>query len=326
MSPSYDFETMTLQEFAALQQHIQQVIKKRFEQRIALVFTDVVGSTAYFEHYGDAAGRALIERHHALLAEALAPVQGRVVDTAGDGAFVVVSDVPKAAQALIAFQQAIAQDNASMPKHEALKVRTGLHWGAALVDRDVVSGDAVNFAARIANTAEAAEIRLSTEAFGQLPPQLRLRCRTLPELKLKGYPHPVRPISLDWRDPTKIPTRIFIAETGQRLPLPLKDTISMGRLATHDGRAANDIVLHHPDPTASSRISRWHLQLERSGDALRMRQLSRGLTEIDGLRVIRNGVVDVRPGTEVRVAGVLTIRFEGASTASAENRYTRFED
>jgi len=325
MSSTYDFESMTLQEFAALQQQIQQTIKRRFERHTALVFTDVVGSTAYFEHYGDAAGRALIERHHALLDAALAPVGGRVVDTAGDGAFVVVADVPRAAEALVAFQASIARDNASMPQHEALKVRTGLHWGPALVDREVVSGDAVNFAARVANSAEAAEIRLSPEAFGQLPPNLRLRCRTLPELRLKGYPHPVRPISLDWRDPTKTPSRLFIVETGQRVPLPLKNTISMGRLAVHDGQPANDVVLHHPDPTASSRISRWHLQLERVGDGMRVRQLSRGLTEVNGQRLERNAVAEVRPGAVVRVAGVLSLRLEAAATTSAATQYTRYE-
>ena len=175
MSATYDFERMSLQEFAALKQEIERTIKRRFERRIALVFTDVVGSTAFFEHYGDAAGRALIERHHRLLDAALAPVGGRVVDTAGDGAFVVVDDVPRAAAALIAFQSGIARDNASMPQHEALRVRTGLHWGPALVDREVVSGDAVNFAARIANTAAG----LAVGQFGNATVTLGLLVRDL---------------------------------------------------------------------------------------------------------------------------------------------------
>jgi len=322
MSATYDFERMSLQEFAALKQEIERTIKRRFERRIALVFTDVVGSTAFFEHYGDAAGRALIERHHRLLDAALAPVGGRVVDTAGDGAFVVVDDVPRAAAALIAFQSGIARDNASMPQHEALRVRTGLHWGPALVDREVVSGDAVNFAARIANTAGPAEVRLTPEAFGELPPELRIRCRSLPEVKLKGLLLPVRPIVLDWRDPDKVPSRLFVVETGQRIGLPNKDTISVGRLATHDGRAANDVVLHHPDPTSSSRISRWHFQLERVADGMQVRQLSRGRTEVDGRPLQRGEVATVTPGSELVVAGVLHLRLEVSKAAvAAETRY-----
>ena len=156
----------------------------------------------------------------------------------------------------------------------------------------------------------------------ELPPELRIRCRSLPEVRLKGYPLPVRPIVLDWRDPDKVPSRLFVVETGQRIGLPNKDTISVGRLATHDGRAANDVVLHHPDPTSSSRISRWHFQLERVADGMQVRQLSRGRTEVDGRPLQRGEVATVTPGSELVVAGVLHLRLEVSKAAvAAETRY-----
>jgi len=61
------------------------------------------------------------------------------------------------------------------------------------------------------------------------------------------------------------------------------------------------------------------------GDGMRVRQLSRGLTEVNGQRLERNAVAEVRPGAVVRVAGVLNLRLEAAATTSAATQYTRYE-
>ena len=43
-----DLETMSLTEMIRLRELISEVLLRRFERNLALAFTDVVGSTAYF--------------------------------------------------------------------------------------------------------------------------------------------------------------------------------------------------------------------------------------------------------------------------------------
>jgi class 3 adenylate cyclase len=67
-----------------------------------LLFSDIVGSTPYFARYGDAAGRQLQQLHVDLLESSLREPQGRIVDTAGDGAFCVFARADAAVAGVIA--------------------------------------------------------------------------------------------------------------------------------------------------------------------------------------------------------------------------------
>src|SRR5206468_1996698 len=52
-----------------------------------MLFTDIVGSTAYAAELGDRAWRELLERHHAFVRRELTRYRGEEKDTAGDGFF-----------------------------------------------------------------------------------------------------------------------------------------------------------------------------------------------------------------------------------------------
>ena len=97
MTPGFDLASLGLTEIIQLQDRLSQELKQRFERSLALVFTDVVGSTEYFARFGDEAGRGLHQRHLDLLRDVLPRHDGRVVDTAGDGAFTVFTRVQAAA-------------------------------------------------------------------------------------------------------------------------------------------------------------------------------------------------------------------------------------
>ena len=53
---------------------------------LAVVFTDLEGSTALKSERGDMAAAELIERHHTLVRELLTQEGGREIDNAGDAA------------------------------------------------------------------------------------------------------------------------------------------------------------------------------------------------------------------------------------------------
>jgi class 3 adenylate cyclase len=315
--PTIDWDSLSFDEFVQLRDELSRQMRRRFEREIALVFTDVVDSTVYFERHGDVAGHALLHRHESLLRQVLEPRGGRIVDTAGDGAFCVLDSAQAAAIALVEFQEALAKDNAGVPPQHRFAVRCGLHWGAALVSETAVRGDAVNFCARVAGSATGGEIRLSRDAFNALPTLLRARCQQLPPIALKGIAEPATLMVLDWRDPARFPTTAVINETGAEIPLPCQNRITFGRLAEHEGRRANDVVLSLPDPAQCQRISRWHFELELSPDGFLVRPLSPASTMVDGQPVPQGETALIRPGSVVQLSGVLTISFAVAQQGSS---------
>ena len=189
-----DPDTIGLTELIKLQNLLTEVAKRRFERQVALVFSDILGATAYFARFGDQAGRALLQQHIEVITEQLEAHQGRIVDTAGDGAFVVFPTVTQAARAMVGAQEKISEVNSQRPRDHQLEVRQGIHWGPALTDGVLVTGDSVNLCARINSTGKTTEIRLSRSAFLELEKDLRLRCEGLPPAKLKGIAEPVEEV------------------------------------------------------------------------------------------------------------------------------------
>jgi class 3 adenylate cyclase len=307
-----DFENLTLTELVRLQSELSQSLTRRFERRLALTFSDIVGSTAYFARFGDEAGRQLQQRHLDLLHKVLPKHQGRLVDTAGDGAFCCFPTAAQAAEAMVELQTGISFDNASRARHQQLIVQIGIHHGRVLTDGNAVVGDGVNFCARVAASGGCAEIRVSRDTFFELPPILRLSCRKLAPLELKGIAGAIELLVLDWRDRALFPTSAKVAETGETIHLPDQDILTCGRLKESAGIPANDIVLSLSDPQLTMHISRWHFELRRQPDGLFLRQVSDGMTEVNGVRVPKGEQVPVRSGFTVAVARVMTLEFIAA--------------
>jgi class 3 adenylate cyclase len=307
----WDFSTLSMTEIIRLQKVLQQELTRRFERQLALAFSDIADSTAYFARFGDAAGRELQQLHLDLLGECLRD-RGRVVDTAGDGAFLVFSTAGAAIDMLIDFQKAISRENTGRSREQQLEVRIGAHWGAALTDGTAVSGDAVNLCSRVAASCAPGEIRITREMLQELPPRHRLNCHALGSVELKGIGRRAELLRLDWRDRSIFPARVRVVETGEDFDLPERDLVSFGRLREHEGSFANDIVLSHPDPFRAQQVSRWHFELRRFPGGFRLRPLSEAATEVDGLTVVKGSEVAIRVGSQVRVGNVLTVAFLAA--------------
>ena len=297
-------------EIIRLQDTLSNALVRRFEKKLALAFSDVAGSTAYFSKFGDEAGRKLQQRHLDLVQRVLPSGGGRVVDTAGDGAFLCFPTMNGAAKAMVELLRLVAIDNDNRSSEHRLAVRVGLHFGAALTDGTSVSGDSVNFCSRVSGSAGLAEIRLSVAAYQELSDvPLRLRCFKLKAVSLKGVPEPVDLLVLNWLDPA-----VFLASVridGAEFKLPEQAIIRFGRLREQDGEAANDVFLEAKDPEMSNRISRWHFELHRKPTGYILRSVSSSSTEVDGTMVPKGVEVVIRPGSRVRVGGVVTIEFLG---------------
>jgi class 3 adenylate cyclase len=319
MTPAFDASSMTMTQIIRLQTALSQELARRFERLAALAFTDIVESSAYFTHFGDEAGQRLQQLHFDLLEQSMATRTGerlgRVVDTAGDGAFACFASAGAAAQAMMALQNRITHENVNRPRPHQLSVRVGLHWGHVLTNGVQVTGDAVNLCARLVATARASEIRLSRELFQELGVDLRHLCRPLGQVNLKGIARSVELMALLWRDPARFPSQVVIRESGEHIVLPMQDTMCFGRGETLDLTTANDVALSLPDALAARQVSRRHFELRARPDGYVVKALTSQPTEVDGATIQRDQELPLRPGSCVRLADVMTLDFVSPSLA-----------
>lgn len=320
-----NWDKLSLKDFLQLQKEVAKQLRQRFEKQLALVFTDVVGSTGYIEQQGDIAGRLLMEQHHTVVNDVLTANDGRLIDTAGDGSFCVFNSVAQAAWALISLQENLLNRHANHPAEDVPRIRCSLHWGNALADESSVSGVAVNTCARLCSIAGGSEICLSESAFQQLPRDLRIRCETRSVERFKGVSEPVGVYLLHAQDPRMVPTAFCIEELQDTQELPPHAQFTMGRQVDVDQNPANDVVLSHPDSRMSRRISRRHLSFKRTTDGLVLEPISDSSTIVDGREIRQGDQVLIKPGSSVQVGEVITLRFLSFKPNTALDSTTGFE-
>jgi class 3 adenylate cyclase len=119
-----------------------------------VMFTDLVGSTERAARLGDRAWRDLLRQHHALVRRELGRFRGEERDTAGDGFFITFDGPARAIRA----GQAIITGLSELD----LEARIGIHVGECELHEGKLSGIAVNVGARVAATANAGEVLVSS--------------------------------------------------------------------------------------------------------------------------------------------------------------------
>lgn len=312
-------DTMQLRELLNARNELSRIINRKFKHTLALCFCDIVGSTQYMARFGDEAGQAIMQRLMVLVAKALPVGQGSLVETTGDGAFLTWTSVENAVKSLLALRKEIDQDNFDIPGEQRLAVRIGLHWGNALADGDLVTGENVNLTARVTALADDGQIVMTRAAYNELSPNGRPPARALPPQILKGIPVPIETVVLDWRDPHAFPRRMRVLETGDEFELPDRDNLSFGRTAASETEKENDVVLTHPDATVRQKVSRRQFQLVRHPDGWRLRLLSDRPVEVNGNAIQKGMEAEVRSGSVVRIAGVLSLMFLSLTTADLKS-------
>lgn len=126
------------------------------EATLAVVFTDVVGSTALGSDLGDERMNEVRRAHFTQTRSLLDEYNGREVKTLGDGFLSAFHTAPEAIDFALGIHL--------QPGHEKVAVRAGLHVGPVRVERGDTFGSTVNFAARVAFMAAGAEIWASDRA------------------------------------------------------------------------------------------------------------------------------------------------------------------
>jgi len=166
---------------------------------VAILFTDLVGSTEVLDRLGDDAAEDLRRTHFALLRQAVADADGTEVKSLGDGLMVTFASPVQAVACAVAMQQAIAEHNRT-ESDRPLEVRVGLHAGDPVRHEDDLHGTAVVVAKRLCDQAEGGQILASNLVAGLVGTRGGFRFRSVGRRKLKGLAEPMPTVTVEWRE------------------------------------------------------------------------------------------------------------------------------
>lgn len=227
----------------------------------AVLFADIVDSTRIYEALGDNQALTVVNMLFGALTRKVVAASGTVVKTLGDGMVCQFAAADAALRAACAMQSAAQQVAPRVPGRLAIKV--GLNFGAVVLKGADVFGDTVNVCARLVGMANPGQVLTTQQTVGELSRALRLRCRPLYPVKMKGRAQPVSVYDVMWRaDPDLTETGVHAEPPARAGKWVLKLTYGGESFdAQPDGETrigrekSNDVVI------ASARASRVHARI-----------------------------------------------------------------
>jgi predicted ATPase/class 3 adenylate cyclase len=244
------------------------MLPEQASRTLTFLFTDVEGSTQLWEQYGQRMKDAL-ERHDAILREAVESSNGQVVKTTGDGLMAVFASAVDGASACLKAQHGLAHE----PWGETgrLRVRMALHAGEAALRNGDYFGPTLNRAARIMSAGHGGQVLLSAAAAALVMDQLpnESSVRDLGEHHLKDLGRPERVFQLVHPGlPMSFPP--LVALSGRRTELPEQPSVFVGRDAElrEIGERLEDESVRLLTLTGPGGIGKTRLALRVAADAI----------------------------------------------------------
>ena len=165
--------------------------------RVAIVFTDLQGSTKLYDALGDATAFHLVRDHFAFLSERVERHNGLIVKTVGDAVMAAFHDPADAVRAVLSIQDEVADFNRGRGDGGVI-LKLGLHLGSciAVTAGGVLDyfGSAVNTASRLEHQCRGGEVIVSDAVLADSEAREALKGRMVTEdsATLRGLIEPVR--------------------------------------------------------------------------------------------------------------------------------------
>ena len=224
---------------------------------VTFLFSDIEGSTRLLQQLGERY-REVLERHGAIVREALHANGGLPLGTEGDSFFAVFTSAPAAIAAAVTVQRNLAAE--AWPDDVRVRVRIGVHTGEGRIGGDSYVGMDVHRAARIAAAGHGGQVLLSRAtralAEGSLPSGTELLDLGAHRLKDLDKPEELAQLSIAGLDQHFPPLRSLEPPTA----LPSELTTFVGRDREIDEIAAlletaRLVTLSGPGGTGKTRIA-----------------------------------------------------------------------
>jgi class 3 adenylate cyclase/tetratricopeptide (TPR) repeat protein len=183
---------------------LDEELHKKMTREIAVLFTDIRGSTTFFKIHGDIAGRLMMQRHYDMLFPLIEHHEGTIIKTVGDSIMATFNVPPQAVTAAIAMQRRLAEYNVHQSNEDPIRIRIGINYGKGIIEENDVFGNVVNVASKLVALGESEQILVSESVYEELKPApeftffpLKTDQTFYNSLKLKAY-------AVRWRQEDKI--------------------------------------------------------------------------------------------------------------------------
>ena len=170
---------------------------EKLRTAVTILFTDIRGSTSFFESEGDVEGLAMVQRHNNLLFPIIEKHGGRVVKTIGDAIMAMFESAENCIHAAVSMQQALAKHNDERGRNQQIHIRIGLHHGLGLLKNGDVYGDVVNTASRVEHQSQPDQIFVS-KSLVDTARSMGVGVESAGTAELKGKAEVVELYKLNW--------------------------------------------------------------------------------------------------------------------------------
>jgi len=221
----------------------------QFDDHLAVVFSDIVGSSLLYSSLGNIRAKEKIDLAILVMSEIVKQDKGLVIKTIGDELMFSHSDPELACGAVVRMNQEL---NAMH-----FYLRTGVCYGKVISDHQDIYGDTVNNASFLASTAHANQILLDNHTYSNII-SFRKQCEYFDRITLKGQSKQSLIYRLNWeqRNTTSLgatamvtkavttedgaPTQLLISFEGHTYHIDSHSQISIGR-----DEGSVQICVHH---------------------------------------------------------------------------------
>jgi len=197
---SLSHKTKSIEELLEHREKIDKIIESKYKKDVVIMFSDIVGSTSYYDQRGDIEGRAIVQRINRLMFPMIEEHQGTVIKTMGDGIMASFDDPLKSCDCAVKMHKTLAKDNQSKAEEDRTSIRIALHFGKGVIEKGDIYGDVVNVAARVEKHTEADQIMISHSLYEKIENDIDFKCINAGSVSIKGKSEPIELYQMLWTD------------------------------------------------------------------------------------------------------------------------------
>jgi len=199
-----------LNKYLEFTEEIREEIRQKYSRELTVMFTDIAGSTQYYEQKGDVEGRAMFQKHNNILFPIIESHNGRIMKTIGDSIMACFENSSDGVVASANMQKALFENNKD--GHTEIHIRIGLHIGVSLDETTDAYGTTVNIAARVSSLASADQILVSETTYNEIKQLKNIRFHSHGPRELKGIKDKVSIYEVLWHQ-NQVPKELMIINT-----------------------------------------------------------------------------------------------------------------
>ncbi len=171
--------------------------KQQKKAPVAVMFTDIVGSTQFTQDHGDEESHKLVTAHNAIVREALRNMNGREVKHTGDGIMASFANPGQAVPCAVAIMKGAAMHNKMTPQRP-IHLRVSINAGEPIEEGGDFFGSTVQLSARINAVCNTDQILVS-EVMAEYTKGNKYTFKDFGKHKFKGFKDPIQVFEVPWQ-------------------------------------------------------------------------------------------------------------------------------